>query len=208
MGYVLYSDRRAGSAIVECLLAAAGVTPELRPVPLAGDTQLGAEYLAVNPMGRLPALILPDGTLVTESLACALVVAARHPEAGLMPPLDTPQGTTALRWMTLLAAELYPAVTRWDYPARFADDPSGVAGRAQAETRRIWGLVDAALSPAPFALGDRLTALDVQIAVMSRWSNGPASWVDARCPKVAAVTHAVAAHPLAGPAYIRHFGPR
>jgi GST-like protein len=208
MGYVLYGDRRAGSAIVECLLAAAGVTPELRPVPLAGQTQLHPEYLAVNPMGRLPALILPDGTLVTESLACALVVAARHPEARLMPPLDTTAGATALRWMTVLAAELYPAVTRSDYPARFADDPSGVAERAMADTRRIWRLVDDALSPAPFALGERFSALDAQIAVMSRWSNGPASWVDAHCPSVAAITHAVATHPLAGPAYIRHFGPR
>ena len=208
MGYVLYGDRRAGSAIVECLLAAAGVTPELRAVPLAGDAQLRPDYLAVNPMGRLPALILPDGTLVTESLACALVVAARHPGAGLMPPLDTPEGAWALRWMTVLAAELYPAVTRWDYPARFADDPSGVAERAMADTRRIWRLVDGVLSPAPFALGGRLSALDVQVAVMSRWSNGPASWVDAHCPKVAAVTHAVATHPLAGPAYLRHFGPR
>jgi len=112
MGYVLYGDRRAGSAIVECLLAAAGVTPELRAVPLAGDAQARPEYLAVNPMGRLPALVLPDGTLVIESLACALVVAARHPDAKLMPPLGTAEGAWALRWMTLLAAELYSAVTR------------------------------------------------------------------------------------------------
>jgi len=208
MGYVLYGDRRSGSAIVEVLLAAAGIAPELRAVPLAGDTQRGPAYRAVNPMARLPALLLPDGTVVTESLACALVVAARHPEARLMPPLDTTEGATALRWMTVLAAELYPAVTRWDYPARFSSDPDRVAEEARAETRRIWMLVDAALSPAPFALGDRLTALDAQVAVMSRWSNGPASWVDAHCPRVAAITHAVATHPLAGPPHIRHFGSR
>lgn len=208
MGYVLYGDRRAGNAIVEVLLAAAGEAVERRPVPLEGETQLSAQFRAINPMGRLPALILPDGTLVTESLACALVVAARHPDARLMPPLDTPLGATTLRWMTVLAAELYPAVTRWDYPARFADDASGVAARARAESRRIWRLVEAAISPSPFAFGATLTALDAQIAVMSRWSNGPVWWVDAHCPKVAAVTHAVATHPLAGPAYLAHFGLR
>lgn len=208
MGYVLYGDRRAGNAIVEVLLAAAGQEVECRDVPLKGDAQLAAEHRAINPMGRLPALILPDGTLVTESLACALVVAARHPEARLMPPLDTPQGATTLRWMTVLAAELYPAVTRWDYPARFSDDPAGVGARAMAESRRIWRLVDHAISPCPFALGDCLTALDAQVAVMSRWSNGPAWWVDAHCPRVAAVTHAVATHPRAGAAYLAHFGVR
>jgi GST-like protein len=208
MTYVIWGDRRCGNAIVEVLLAAAGQTVERRAVPLTGDTQRSADFLAINPMGRLPALLLPDGTLVTESLACALVVAARHPNANLMPPLDTPQGATTLRWMTVLAAELYPAVTRWDYPARFADDPSGVGARAMDESRRIWRLVEQAITPSPFAFSDRLTALDVQIAVMSRWSNGPAAWVDAHCPKVAAITHAVATHPLAGEAYRAHVGVR
>ncbi|MCU0984396.1 MAG: glutathione S-transferase family protein [Acetobacteraceae bacterium] len=208
MAYVVWGDRRAGNAIIEVLLAAAGQEVERRPVPLEGETQLSAAYRAINPMGRLPALLLPDGTLVTESLACALVVSARHPEARLMPPLDTPLGATTLRWMTVLAAELYPAVTRSDYPARFADDPAGVAERAMEDSRRIWQLVEGAISSSPFAFGDHLTALDAQIAVMSRWSNGPVWWVDAHCPKVAAVTHAVATHPLAGPAYLAHFGPR
>lgn len=208
MGYVLYGDRRAGNAIVEVLLAAAGQEVERRDVPLEGDTQLSADYRAINPMGRLPAMLLPDGTVVTESLACALVIAARHPDARLMPPFDTPLGATVLRWMTVLAAELYPAVTRWDYPARFADDPAGVGARAMAESRRIWRLVEQAISPSPFAFGDHLTALDAQVAVMSRWANGPAWWVDAHCPRVATVTHAVATHPLAGPAYLAHFGAR
>ncbi|WP_144186052.1 glutathione S-transferase family protein [Elioraea rosea] len=207
MAYVLYGDRRCGNAIVELLLAAADAEVELRRVPLEGDGQLAPGYRAVNPMGRLPALILPDGTLVTESLACALVVAERHQEAGLMPPIGSAERATALRWMTVLAAELYPAITRWDYPARFADDPAGVADRARDDSRRIWRLIETSIAPAPFATGPRFSALDAQIAVMSRWSNGPASWVDAHCPKVAAVTHAVATHPKAGPAYIRHFGP-
>ncbi|WP_291297414.1 glutathione S-transferase family protein [Elioraea sp.] len=208
MGYVIYGDRRSGSAIVELCLAAAGVAFEFRRVPLEGDTQLGEAYRAINPMGRLPAMLLPDGTVVTESLACALVVAEAHPDAGLMPPIFSPARAEALRWMVLLAAELYPAVTRWDYPARFADDPAGVGARAMAETRRIWSLLDAALKPAPFATGERFGVLDAQVAVMSRWSNGPGAWVDAHCPTIAAITHAVATHPPVAEAYHRHFGPR
>jgi GST-like protein len=211
MGYVIYGDRRSGSAIVELCLAAAGVPFEFRRVPLESDAQLGEAYRAINPMSRLPAMLLPaqdgsGGTVVTESLACALVVAENHPEAGLMPPVGSPSRAEALRWMVLLAAELYPAVTRWDYPARFADDPAGVGDRAMAESRRIWSLVDGALTPAPFATGERFGVLDAQIAVMSRWSNGPGAWVDAHCPKVAAITHAVATHPPVAEAFHRHFG--
>lgn len=62
-------------------LAEIGTAFEIRPLPLEGDHQLAAAYRAVNPMGRLPTLILPDGTVMTESLAIMLLVADRHPEA-------------------------------------------------------------------------------------------------------------------------------
>ena len=89
MGYILYGDRRSGSAMVELALAEIGAEAELRPVPVEQDAQLAAEYRRINPMGRVPTLILPDGTVVTESTAILLTLEARHPEAGLLPPAPT-----------------------------------------------------------------------------------------------------------------------
>jgi len=210
MEYVLYGDRGAGSSMPEMLLAEAGITPRKVEVSLTTDAQLADAFRRINPMGRLPALVLPDGTLMTESLAILLVIAERHPEAALMPQVGSAARATALRWMTVLAAELYPAVTRFDYPRRFVTEVGavpGVAQRAVEESQRIWALVEANIG-APYAMGDAFTALDVQIAAMSRWNNGPREWVDAHCPRVAAITRLVADRPRAGPVLRWHYGHR
>ncbi len=134
MTYILYGDLGSGSAPVEMALAEIGAPVELRDVKLEGDHQLRAEYRAINPMGRLPTLVLPaqggDGTVMTESLAILVTLADRHPEAGLLPPPGDPGRATALRWMALLAGEFYPQVTRWDYPARFGYSARPGGGRA------------------------------------------------------------------------------
>ncbi len=209
MDYVLYGERGSGSVIPEMLLAEADVTPRKIDVSLGEDEQRGEAFRKINPMGRLPALVLPDGTVVTESFAIALVIADRHPDAGLLPPPGSAARARALRLMALLAGELYPAVTRFDYPDRFVTDPAaapGVAQRATEESQRIWTIVEAEVE-APFAVG-AFSALDAQIAAMSRWRNNPHEWVDAQCPKVAAIARAVAARPKAGAVLRFHFGHR
>jgi GST-like protein len=111
MGYILYGDIGSGSAMAEMALAEAGQAAEWREVTLEGDHQLRAEYLAVNPMGRMPTLLLPDGTVMTESLAILASIADLHPQAGLLPAPGETARAVALRWMTLMAAEAYPHVT-------------------------------------------------------------------------------------------------
>src|SRR5689334_4619956 len=97
--YILYGDRRSGSCAVEMALAEIGAPFTLRDVPLDGDHQLAAAYRRINPMGRVPTLLLPDGTVMTESLAILLTLADRHPEAALLPPPSDTDRARALRWM-------------------------------------------------------------------------------------------------------------
>ncbi len=105
MSYILYGDKGSGSAPVEMALAEIGAPVELRAVPLATEAQLAADYRRLNPMGRIPTLILPDGTVVTESLAILLTLADRHPQAGLLPPPGEAGRYVALRWMALVAGD-------------------------------------------------------------------------------------------------------
>jgi GST-like protein len=211
MGYVLHGDIGSGSAPVEMALAEIGAPVELREVPLDGDHQLRAEYLALNPMGRLPTLLLPDGTVMTESLAILLTLADRHPEAGLLPPPGESARAVALRWMTLGATEFYPHVTRADYPARFGvapDQEDALKRRAQEMGREIWRLVErhAGLTgdpAAPFLLGARFTVADIYLAVQSRWMDGR-RWTPAHCPKLEMLAQAVAARPAIAPVWHRH----
>lgn len=211
MTTILYGDKGSGSAPVEMILAEIGVPFELREVPLSNNAQLSEEHRAINPMGRIPALVLPDDTVLTESLAILLTLADRHPEAGLLPPPGDPGRATVLRWMTLVAAEGYPHVTRYDYPERFSADPAhadAIRDRALAMYRDIWRLVEAQAglkgTPAePFLLGSRFTIADPYLAVLSRWVKGRA-WRARECPKLEALAQAVMARPTLVPVWRRH----
>lgn len=207
MAYVLYGDRRSGSAIVEMALEEIGAPFEPRPVPLDDSAQLAGEYRRINPMGRVPALLLPDGTAVTESLAILLALEGRHPEAGLLPAPADPARAVALRWMALAAGEIYPCVTRADYPERFSADPAhapAIRERAHEMARDIWRLIEREAAPAPFVLGARFSAADLYLSVLSRWM-GNEAWMPANCPRIEALARAVAERPAAGAAWRRHF---
>lgn len=211
MTYILYGDTGSGSAPVEMVLAEIGAPVALRDVPLASDAQLSQAHRAINPMGRVPALVLPDGMVLTESLAILLTLADRHPEAELLPAPGDPGRATVLRWMTVAAAEGYPHVTRYDYPERFSADPShapAIRDRAQQMYRDIWRLVEAhaglkGTMAEPYLLGARFTIADPYLAMLSRWVKG-ADWLAKECPRLAALGRAVAARPRIAPIWARH----
>ncbi|GGJ24907.1 glutathione S-transferase family protein [Neoroseomonas lacus] len=212
MSYVLYGDKGSGSAPVEMALAEIGVPVELRAVPLTTDAQLAADYRRLNPMGRIPTLLLPDGTVLTESLAILLTLADRHPEAALLPAPGTAERARVLRWMVLAGAEGYPHVTRADYPERFSAEPSHaeeIRSRAREMYRDLWRLIEAEAglagdAAAPYLLGAHFTIADIYLAVLSRWLGGR-DWLPVACPKLAALGRAVAARPRIAPVWARHF---
>lgn len=204
MGYILYGDRRSGSSTVELALAEIGAAAELRPVAIERDAQLAAEYRRINPMGRVPTLLLPDGTVVTESTAVLLTLEARHPEAGLLPPAADPGRAVALRWMLLAASEIYPCVTRADYPERFGAEPASIRTRAVEMGREIWQMIEAEAAPAPFVLGARFSLADIYLAVLSRWM-GNEAWMPGHCPRIQAMARAVATRPPLAAVWARHF---
>ena len=206
-GYVLYGDIRSGSAAVELALSEIGAPVELRAVPLKDDAQGEAGFRRINPMGRVPVLVLPDGTVLTESLAILLTLCDRHPGSGLLPPPGDPGRATALRWMAMAAGEFYPAVSREDYPERFSTDPAaapGIRAAAQEFARTFWRLVETDAAPSPFLLGDTFSVADLYLAVLSRWAV-PKPWFGAACPRVDALAAAVADRPRCGPVWRRHF---
>ncbi len=211
MRYVLHGDIGSGSATVEMALAEAGQVPELREVPLEGDHQLAAAYRALNPMGRVPTLILPDGTVLTESLAILLTIADHFPGAGLLPAPPDPARAWALRWMALLAGEFYPHVTRADYPRRFSAEPAhaeAIRARAVEMGQGVLTTIEthAGLTgeaAAPFLLGARFSLADIYLAVLSRWMGGR-QWTPRHAPRLEALAQAVAARPAIAPLWEKH----
>lgn len=211
MSYVLYGDKDSGSFTAEALFAEIGVAYELKTVSLDAFEETEDEFKAVNPAGKLPTLILPDGTIVTESAAVLLTICARHAEAKLFPDLASSEGAWALRWLVFISNNIYEAVGRADFPSRYTSnhyDRASVAAAALSEIRFCWMLFERELAernlPGPFALGETFSALDVYVANISGWEN-PIEWRRPNAPRIEAIRKAIAARPKIAPVWTRHF---
>ena len=209
MGYVIYGDLRSGAFSSEAALAEAGAQYEFHTVPLDQNAQKSPGFLAINPTGKMPALKLPGGGIVTESAAILLAIADRHPDAGLLPPLASLARAKCYRWIAYLASEIYPMVEISDYPERFT--PAGEAAEAlreRAQTRireRLLVLEDNVAGP--WLLETGFSAADIYIANFSRWRNSIGrDWLkQGHIPKIMALAEAVGARPKIAPVWKRHF---
>lgn len=206
MTYVLYGDLRSGSAAVEMLLSEIGVAFSLKSVPLEAHAQQTTAYRAQNPAAKLPCLVSPEGTLMTESAAILLTLAERHPEAGLFPLNGDPARPVLLRWLFYLAAEIYSQIEIDDYPERFgpASAASEIRRLAKERLQKRWMLVEAAVEGTPWFGQTGLSIIDLYIAVLSRWSIS-ADWRAAHLPRVEGIANALRTRPAAGSVFARHF---
>jgi glutathione S-transferase len=207
--FVLYGDRGSGAFSVEAALAEAGVQYEFRTVSLKENAQRAPDFLAINPSGKMPALKLPEGGIVTESLAILLTLAERFPDAHLLPPHGSFARAQALRWLAFMATELYPMVEIVDYPARFV--PEGAESDALRESareklRERFLIIEGAVA-GPWLLGEGFSVADIYAAMFSRWDIGSNFRVE-KLPKISALANAVAARPRIAPIWQCHFPPR
>ena len=197
MIYILYSFIRSGGAMVEAALAECDAACEVRPVDILSDAQRDPEYLAVNPHGKLPALITPEGHILTETLAILLALDDRHPAAGLLPPRASSEREKVLRWLAFAATELYPVVEILDYPERFAaslETASGTRDKALEIWRSRLKRMEGEIGEGPFLLGETFSLTDIYWSVVPRWGFQP-GWTAENTPKLNRLFHAVCARP-------------
>lgn len=203
-GYILYGYPQSGSAVVEVALAAGGIPHEVRDLdPEAGDLS-SPDFLALNPRGQVPVLVLPDGSVVTEIPAILLHLADAHPESGLAPAPGSAARAQHDRWLAFAHANLYEGVLRFFYADRYTTDPHGAGGvrsAANAYVRRHLALLEKEVVGEPFLLGPRLTGVDCLIWVILSWL-GPEDV--AETPRIAAIAKAVASDPRVKAVVARH----
>ena len=167
--YTLYSRPGSGGFVAEAVLEMAGQPVTVVNVPKAEPP---AAFLAISPLGQVPALVLPDGRAMTESAAISILVADLHPEAGLSPGIGSPARPDFLRWMLFMSSALYPALLRYFYADRYTTAPSGVdAVRAAAllETDRCFAIVEKALEDRMWLAGDKMSIADVYLLMLAHW---------------------------------------
>lgn len=194
--YKLYWRYDSGAYAPDAVLELSGAPFERIHVDSRKGETRAPDYLKLNPLAQIPTLVLPDGTVMTESAAMLLHLTETFPEAGLAPVPGRADRPAFLRWLQFLAANVYPAVLRDAYPERYTDDPSGAAGvRAQARTdkARLWAIYAAAQGTRPWMVGGAMSALDIYAAMLAGW------WAEAASlPAVAALVERVRADPVCG----------
>jgi GST-like protein len=204
--YTLYGRDAWGSAIVEAQLAWYGLPYKRIDVDNLLKSEQARDALAeVNPLGQVPALLLPDGSLMTESAAITLLLADGQGERALVPGQGEAGRATFLRWLVFLVANIYPTFTYVDIPARFvpdADAQQGFVDKVAAYRLALWRLVEEAAG-APWFLGARFSALDLYINVMTKWTPRR-PWFVAHCPKLAAIAGHAQALPELAAAWARN----
>jgi GST-like protein len=181
--------RGCGSAIVEAALVIAKIPYEREEVNYG--TSEGHEKLAeVNPLAQVPTVVLPDGTIMTESAAIILYVDGLVPELGLVPAVRDPLRRELLRWLMFLVAAVYPTFTYGDDPKKWVGDAGDSLRTSTDEHRKsLWRLVEGAVR-GPWFLGNTPSALDIYVAVMTRWRPSRA-WFAENCPRLHAIAKAV-----------------
>ncbi len=170
--YKLFWAKSMGSMAPEVLFEEIGAEYEKIAVDIEKEENRSAEFLGVNPTGQVPALVLPDGTVMTESAAMVLHITDRHPEAKLAPPAGSPESARFQRWLVFMAATIYTTDQRLYYADRITTDVAGTGGieaAARVDMDRYFALVNDALDPGPYLLGETYSAADVYLWMLAKW---------------------------------------
>ncbi len=191
--YRLYGTPGWGSVIVEAQLAWYGLPFVYDEVgDLFESAEARARLTKINPLAQVPTLVLPDGSVMTESAAITLYLADIVDKDRLVPGTGDPARPQFLRWLIFLVANLYPTFTYADDPTRFVQEED--AARAfrdsvDAYAQRLWGEVDA-VAGRPWFMSDTFSVLDIYIAAMTRWRPRRA-WFRSHRPNLHAIAEQV-----------------
>jgi len=160
----LYHAPQSRGVIARWMLEEVGEPYEVHALSLKMGENRQAAYLAVNPMGKVPALD-HDGVVVTEAAAICCYLADAFPKAGLAPPLGDRRRGPYLKWLFFGPGSLEPAVI--DRVLKREAGPKSMLGYGDCDT--MLEVVARAVAAGPYLLGDAFTAADVVICSGLNW---------------------------------------
>lgn len=162
---VFYTNPMSRGRIVRWMLEEIG-QPYRTELLDYGTTMKAPAYLAINPMGKVPAITHGDA-VVTEGAAICAYLADAFPDAGLAPAPGTPEAAAYYRWLFFAAGPVEAAITNksmgWDVP----DDKKAMAGYGSFDD--VMAALEQALSKSDYVAGDRFTAADVYFGSQIGW---------------------------------------
>jgi GST-like protein len=202
----LMACKGCGSTIAEACLLLANLPYDREEVNYDEAGPARDRLAALNPLVQVPTLVLPDGTVLTETLAIAVYADHHAPQAGLIPTQED-RKLRFWRWTTFLVAAVYPTFTYGDTPSKWVEHPEGcVELRASTDEwrKKLLGMLEAECG-APYFLDETFSAIDLYLAIMIHWRPRP-PWFAEHAPKLAAVSARIQGRPELAELWTSQFG--
>ncbi len=169
----LYYTPKTCALASHIALIDAGADYTLKRIDFAKGEQRAPEFLALNPKGRVPALVTPEGIL-TETTALLTYIAQTYPQANLAP--TEPFALARLQSFTaFLSSTLHVAHAHGPRGSRWTDDPAAQAALkvyVPTSVTAAFKLVEDTMLEGPFVMGDTYTIADPYLFTMSTWIEG------------------------------------
>ena len=161
----LYHASPSRSSIVLWMLEELGQPYDIKLLRLSQGDNMKPDYLAINPMGKVPALKHGD-TVITEAAAICTYLADAFPDAKLNIPIGTPRRGVYLKWLFFGPSCIEPAVIDRAAPRK---EPArrGMLGYGDFDT--VMNVVAKAVEKGPWLMGEQFTAADVVIGANLRF---------------------------------------
>jgi len=161
----LYHASPSRSSVTLWMLEELGEPYDVKLISLAAGDNLKPDFLAVNPMGKVPALRHGD-TIITEMAAICAYLADEFPEKKLNIPIGTPRRGVYLKWLFFGPGCLEPAMVDRAAPRK---EPARRAMLGYGDFDTCVNVVAKAVEPGPWLMGEQFTAADVVVGATIRW---------------------------------------
>lgn len=163
---VFYTNPMSRGRIIRWMLEEVGQPYETKVLRWETGDAKAADYLAINPMGKVPAIV-HDGVVVTECAAICAYLADIFPDAGLAPPAHSPLRGPYYRWLFFGAGPIEQAVGAKAVNFEPTAEQSRMLGFGRLED--VLDAVEGAVKGRDYLVGDRFTAADLYLASHLSW---------------------------------------
>jgi GST-like protein len=202
MSITVWSTKGTGSAIAEVFLKLGGI-PFQRELINYEDPKDHARLVKINPLAQVPTLVLPNGEILTETLAIMNWVQRQSTDAPLIPKNYY---VKFQRWVTMIVTAVYPTWTYGDTPKKWVTNVDAInelRTSTDDHRKKMWSEFEKEIK-GPYFLGDQMCAIDLYLAVMFNWRPGK-KWFEENAPKFTAVAKKVATDARLSDVFDFHF---
>lgn len=200
--YQLYYAPGSASMGVRVLLEEIGASYELLETSIEIGGPRPDAQLKINPNGWVPVLVWDDegasSGAMYEAAAITVFLCDRHPEAGLAPSTQDPDRALYLQTLVFFSNAIQTAFQQYYYPERFADTPDDAPGSQRRGVRRLeetWRIIDTQIGKKTWILGDRFSAADIYLYMITTWFDPSMDLRVDDFPNVARVARCAAERP-------------